>query len=114
MSSDEYANSDLARCPQPREINRTDWTFLLGMTEMEHAARRIVEVCKQAGRWMPVGFAAMTTDLERVGFVELVAAGYLVKHAWAGMDLYCRNGSFTPTPELIGVIVGQKGTQCAS
>ncbi len=85
----------------PTEIERSDWTGLFGMVEMEDAAQVILAKSKNAGKWVPVYLEDFETDLERVGFVELIYRRWLEK----GAGGKCHNGGFLPASGFVERLV---------
>ena len=68
----------------------------LGMCEMEEAVARMVSL--NGGDFSaPVGINMMKNDLERIGFVELVARGWMKKTG----EPWCYNGCFMAEPALV-------------
>lgn len=62
-----------------------------GMLEMEQAARRIIQTREEQGYWGTIN--DMQTDLERIGYVELVTRSWFEKGSY--------NGEFIPSDHFL-------------
>jgi hypothetical protein len=82
---------------------------MLGMCEMELAAKRMHNRFKADGEWTPTYLSHMLTEQEQTGFLELAYCGWLSKahpmdHSDSPGDVehhWCYNGGFYPTQELL-------------
>ncbi len=66
---------------------------VFGMSEMEDAAKRIIELSGDSLGKQRVSINCMRTDSERTGFVELIHNG------WMGHGTY--NGEFYPNSSFL-------------
>ena len=75
-------------------MQSTELAGIFGMTEMEAAAVRILSILDDGtGHGRTSGITDMVGRLEQVGYVELLACGWLERPAVG----HCYNGSFHPT-----------------
>jgi len=62
---------------EPNEIDTTNFTGLLGMCEMEAAAKRIVYICQENNSWdTEISIDQMCGSLEGAGLA------FLISHGW--------------------------------